>query len=233
MEYAGNISGNKPHVRKYGVDGGVTINAGEPAVTGESVADNGGVTVATTIAAVGFMGCALADATSTDAQSGTTTNNVQQVSVVINPDAMWRARFSGAATEDTALTLLTSTAAVTAGTTVSGATDEFTIWCYEGANVGERIFRRATAANTVVVAFPQDIASGDTWLQVPLSIGSRSQYPQLTTNLTQVDASAAVDSDNANFISVDFLFRDVTDDGRSNSYALLISVDHAFGPNPV
>jgi hypothetical protein len=64
MEYAGNISGSKPHVRKYPVDGGVTINAGEPVVTGEAVADNGGVTVATTIAAVGFMGCASADATS-------------------------------------------------------------------------------------------------------------------------------------------------------------------------
>lgn len=232
MEYAGNISGNKPHVRKYGVDGGVTLNAGEPVCSGESVADNGGVTVATTIAAVGFMGCALADATSTDDQA-TSGNNVSQVSVVINPDAMWRTKFSGAATEDTALTLTTATAASTTGKTIAGVTDEFTVWCYEGANVGERIFRRATAANTVVVAFPYDIAIGDTFGQVALTIAGRSQYPQLTTNLTQIDASAVVDSDNANFVPVDFLFRDVTQEGRTNSYALLISVDHAFGPNPV
>jgi hypothetical protein len=231
MEYYGNISGSQPHKRSYMVDGGVTLDAGEPVVTGEAVADNGGVTVATTIAAVGFMGCALNTAVSTDAQAATG-ENVQYVETIINPDAIWRAKFSGGATEDTALSVLTSAAADTAGTTITGATDEFTIWAITGQNVGTG-WRRATAAATVVVAFPYDIAANDTWGEVPISVGSRSQYPQLTTNLTQIDASAAVDSDNANFVAVDLELRDASDDGTTNSYALLISVDHAFGPNPV
>lgn len=229
MIYAGNISGSKPHVRKYGVDGGITINAGEPTLTGEAVADNGGVTIATTIAAVSFLGCASADAVSTDAQTGTTANNVQQVAVVVNPDAMWRAKFSGGTAEDTALTLITATAASTTGLAIAGLTDEFTVWAYSGANVGAG-YRRATAANTLVVAMPYDIAVGDTFLQVPIFIGSRSQYVQLTVNLTQIDASAGVDNDNVNFVAVDLEPRDFTDDGQNNSYALLISVDHAFKP---
>jgi hypothetical protein len=229
MEYAGNISGSKPHVRKYGVDGGVTINAGEPVCVGDATANYGGMTVASTITAVAFIGCASADATSTDAQA-TSGNNVKEVSVVINPDAMWRAKFSGAATEDTALTLLTSASANAAGDTVTGASDEFFIWCYNGANVGAG-YRIADTASSVIVCFPYDIVAGDTWLQVPIGVGTRTQYPQLTTNLTQVDASAVVDADNANFVAVDLILRDVTDDGRNNSFALLVGVDHAFGPS--
>jgi hypothetical protein len=232
MKHAGNISGGKPHYRKYGVDGGITINAGEPVVTGEAVADNGGVTVATTIAAVGFMGCAEADATSTDAQA-TSGSNVQEVSCCINPDAIWRCKLSGDAAEDVDLLLLTSAAAVSAGTTVTGLVDENICWCYEGNNVGAG-FRKATDTDTVVVAFPNAIAAGDTWCYAPLGVGTRTQYPQLTTNLTQIDIDdGTVDSDNANFIAIDFELGDVSNEGRSNSYALLVSVDHAFGPNPV
>jgi hypothetical protein len=232
VEYAGNISGNKPHIRKYQVDGGVTIDAGEPVLTGDAVADNGGVTIATTIAAVSQLGVALDTATSTDAQP-TSGNNVASVSTVINPDAMWRTKFSGGATEDTALTICSAAqAASTDGLTVTGCTDLFTVWCYKGTNVGAG-WRRATDAATVVVAFPNDIAALDEFLEVPIYIGSVSQYPQLTTNLTQIDASAAVDNDNANYFAVDFELRDDGDDGKNNSYALLVGVDHAFGPNRV
>jgi hypothetical protein len=126
-----------------------------------------------------------------------------------------------------------SQAASAAGTTITSLTDENIAWCYEGANVGTG-FRRATAANTVAVAFPYAIAAGDLFLYCPIGIGTRSQYPQLTTNLTQLDIDdGTVDSDNANFIAVSFELNDVASEGRSNSYAHLISVDHAFGPNPV
>lgn len=231
MHWVYNLGGNKtPFIRKYGVDGGVTLDAGEPVVTGESVADNGGVTVATTIAAVGFMGVAVDTASSTDAQNAAGTNNQGEVTVTINPDAVYRAKFSGGATEDTSLTALTAASAVTAGTTVTGATDEFTIWAITGANVGAG-WRRATAASTVVVAFPRDIAAGDTFAEVPIWIGSRTQFPQLTTNLTQIDASAAVDADNDNFVAVFLELKDGSDNGLTNSYAHIIGADHAFGPN--
>jgi hypothetical protein len=229
MEYAGNISGSKPHVRKYNVNGGVTIHAGEPAETGDADDNYSGCTIGSTTASVSIVGCASADATSTAAQA-TTGNNVQEVSVVINPDAMWRTKFSGGTAEDTALTLITQTAASTTGLVVTGATDEFLLWCYEGANVGAG-WRIASGAAAVTTAFPYDIAVGDTFCQVPISIGSQTQFPQLTAALTQIDASAAVDADNDNFVAVDMILRDVTDDGQNNSYALLISVNHAFAPS--
>jgi hypothetical protein len=232
MKHAGNISGGKPHMRKYGVDGGVTINAGEPVCVGDGTADHGGMTVASTVTAVSFMGVAEADATSTDAQA-TTGSNVQEVSCCINPDAMWRCKFSGDAAEDADLLLLTSASANAAGDTVTSLVDENTVWCYEGNNVGTG-YRFADAANSVIVCFPYAIAAGDTWLYAPIGVGTITQYPQLTTNLTQIDIDdGTVDSDNANFVAVALELNDVSNEGRSNSYALLVAVDHALGPNRV
>lgn len=231
MEYAGNVSGNKPHVRKYPVDGGKTIGAGVPIQSGESIDNNSGVIPGTTVVCVGFMGCASASTSSTAAQTGTA-NNVNVVSTIINSDAMWRAKLSGDAAEDVDL-LFASAAQATSndGLTVTGLTDKNICWAYEGANVGiDPPWRRASGAATLTTAMPFDIVALDTFLYAPISIASRTQYVQLTTNVTQIDIDdGTVDSDNDNFIAVDFLLRDAADEGRSNSYAFLIGVNHAFG----
>jgi hypothetical protein len=237
MEYAGNISGNKPHVRKYNVDGGATCLAGVAIQSQEAVADTGGCIPQTVEVCVGCLGVALADAVSTDAQTGTTVNNVQQVSTIINPDAMWRTKFSAGAGEDVAQALLTAAADDATGLTgVTGLVDENFAWGYTGANagLGTAGMRQATGLSTLVVAMPYDIAAGDTFLYSNIGIGTWSQYPQFTTNLTQINLQAGVvDNDNANFVAVDLILRDASEEGRTNSYALLVSVDHAFGPSKI
>lgn len=87
----------------------------------------------------------------------------------------------------TAPTLLTSTAADTTGFTTAGTTNacEFTpvanlatIYCRTGANAG--LFRTtndtSTTAPDVTVAFPQDVAIGDTFIRVPFKHGLSQIY---------------------------------------------------------
>lgn len=237
MEYAGNISGNKPHVRKYNVDGGAECLAGVAIQSQEAIADTGGCIPQTVEVCVGCLGVALADAASTDAQAAGA-NNVNQVSTIINPDAMWRTKMSAGAGEDVALAYC-SAAAQTAdatGLAIVGGVDENFVWGYTGANagLGTAGMRQCTAAATLVVAMPYDIAAGDLFLQSNIGIGTWSQTPQFTTNLTQINMQAGVvDADNANFVAVDLLLRDASEEGRTNSYALLISIDHAFGPSKI
>jgi len=225
--YAGNISGNKSHARKYQVDGGITIDSGEPVITGTDVAANGGATTASTTTAAAMLGFAIDTATSTDAQA-TTGSNVQSVSTIATPDALWKARLNNGATSGTALAVVSAAQAASAGgTVITGATDEATIWAYSGANVGTG-WRRATAAATVVVAFPNAIAAGDEFLETLVHIGVGTQMATLTTDLTEVVAGQAVAT--TDYGVFDLLLRDQADDGLNNSYALLFAGDHAFKP---
>jgi len=226
--YAGNISGNKTHVRKYQVDGGITIDGGEPVITGTDVADNGGATTASTTAAAAMLGFATDTATSTDAQTGTTTDNVNSVSVVVSPDALWKAKLSNDASDDTALVVCSAAqAANAAGTTVTGCTDEATVWAYSGANVGAG-YRRATDTATVVVAFPNDIAANDEFLETLVYLGYGTQMATLNTSLTQVAARTAVAT--TDYGVFDLILNDEANEGTTNSYALLFAGDHAYKP---
>lgn len=231
MIYAGNMSGNKPYAKKYNVDGGVTCLAGVAIQSQADIADQGGVIPHTVEVCVGCLGVASADAVSTDAQTGTTVNNVQQVSTIINPDAMWRTKFSAGAGEDVAQALLTNAADAT-GLVITGGTDENFVWGYTGANAGLGLAgaRMLTGAAAVTVAMPYDIAAGDTFLYSNIGIATRTQTPQFTTNLTQINLQAGVvDNNNANFIAVDMILRDASEEGRTNSFAILIALDHALG----
>jgi hypothetical protein len=173
------------------------------------------------------MGLSLDTATSTDAQA-TTGDNAGFISLCINPDAVYRAKLCQGATEDTALTLATATSASTDGLLIPTVVDENTVWGYSGANAGQ--VRQASTTTAVVQAFPYDVAIGDEFLYCqPLDSDAVGEFPQLTTLLTQVDASAASDTDNDNFHVVELLLRDNSDDGRNNSYALITPVSHAFG----
>ncbi len=79
------------------------------------------------------------------------------------------------------------------------------------------------------MAFPNDIAAGDTFLQALGSfIGSNDEAPTLSDAFTQVDATTT-GATNSNFIVVDLELRDSADDGQNNSFTLLVASDHAFG----
>lgn len=230
MRVAYTIGGGGLHMKKFRVDDGITIARGVPVESDEAAGDTQGVTACTTTTGDSLVGLSLDTATSTAAQNADgITDNAGFVTVCINPDAVFEAKLNNGATEDTALAIITQASASTAGTTVGGGsptvTDEATVWGFTGANAGQERF--ATAASTVVLAFPFDIAAGDEFLEAILNRGSLTQAPTLTTLLTQVDATAAVAA-NVNFIVVDFQLNDSTNDGRNNSFVELIGHDHIF-----
>jgi len=226
MEFAYTIGGGAPHVKKYIVDSAAAIIAGVPLQSDAETADNDGVIAATTTACVGCLGVSLDAATTTAAQVASG-DNAAYISTIINPDAVFRAKLSGSATEDTAITLITQDIASTTGLGPgSTCTDEFMVWGYEGANEG--IYRRTTAADTVVIAFPYNIAVGDTFLETSTVIAEATQWPTLSTLLTQVNAAAAVAATNDNFTVVEQQLRGISEDGRTNSFTFLIPAAHAF-----
>jgi hypothetical protein len=207
------------------VDSAAGIIAGVPVVSDAETADNDGVIAATTTAAVGALGISVEAGTTTAAQV-TTGDNGAYISIIVNPDMVYRAKLCQGSTEDTALTIATQVAADTTGLAPTTVTDEHLVWGYNGNNNG--IARRCTAANTVVIAFPYNIAAGDEWLQTNTVVAEATQWPTLTTLLTQVDVSTGVDATQDNFTVVENQLRDIAMDGRNNSYTFLTAASHAF-----
>jgi hypothetical protein len=230
MEFAYTLCGGTPHVKKYIVDSAAAIIAGVPVISDMETADADGAKMCSTTAAVGTLGISLDGATTTAAQVGSS-DNAAYVSLIINPDAVLRAKLCQGATEDTALTIITQASADTGGLAPGdGATNplaEHLVWGYSGANMG--IVRRTTAALTTVIAFPFDIAAGDEFLQTNTVPAEATQWPTLTTLLTQVDVSTDVDATQDNFNVVENHLRGIGEQGRTNSYTFLTAASHAFG----
>jgi hypothetical protein len=236
MEAAFTIGGGGLHLRKYRTDdgaSGIPLAAGIPIVSDEASTASQGVLMGTTTAAVSMLGLSLdAPDASTAAQVASGAGylndgiNATYVTTVINPDLVMRAKLNEGATEDTALVVCSAAqVANAAGTTITSAPDNSTVWGYSGANAGQ--VRFTSAANTLVVAMPYDIAALDEFLFAELGIGWIAG-PTLTTLLTQVDANTAGTAQD-NFFVVDFELRDNTEDGKNNSFVLMVACDHAFG----
>ncbi len=233
MELFGFFSGSAPVIKKYQIGEAMTT-AGVPVVIGGS--NKAGIVLGdTTTASVDLVGVTLdSQATLVTAQQTDNSDPSRVVSVVVNPDAMWRARLSGGATADTALAIGTVDNAVSNGLTVDTNItytnfDEGSLFGYKGGAVG--ILRKITSVSstiaTVTVAFPVGSAVGDQYLHVPFSAGE-AQFVQLTSNLAQVDASATVDTDNNNFRVIELEMKDHSEVGVSNSSVILVAFDHLF-----
>jgi hypothetical protein len=239
MEVAYTIGGGGLHVKNYQMEASA-INTGVPVLSDGDTANTSGVIPATITSALNCIGVSVdtnrAASTLAQVTSGagdrSDGNNASFVKVCINPDAVYRAKLSGGTTEDTALAVITQAAADTAGTAPGGGTpavtDEAVVWGYTGANIGH--WRMSDAANSVLLAFPNDIAAGDEFLEALIFIGSPDEAPTLTAAFTQVNAATA-SAGNNNFIIVEWEIRDAGGDGRTNSYALMLAQDHVFG-NP-
>ena len=78
----------------------------------------------------------------------------------------------------------------------------------------------------MTVAFPNDTAVGDNFLRCPYS-PMQTVTVQLTTNLTQADASIAVGT-GAPFRVVELILNDVGGEGRTRSYVEFVSNSHAL-----
>lgn len=232
MEVAYLLNGGAPRIKKYPV-AATMANVG--ALTAASTAGEAGIALATTTSAADAIGPTLDTATYVTAQQTDGTSAERLVTVVINPDAVYRMLISGGATDGTALTQYDVTTASAAGTAVttgddfsSPQMDEGVIWGYSGANAGQKrkITSTSTTAATVTVAFDQDTVVGDNFLVAPYWFFQTSTI-QLTTNLTQADGSIAVGT-GGEFTVVDLLLRDQTDSGTTNSFVLAAPIDHAL-----
>ena len=151
MEYAFAFSGGSPIIKKYQI-GEAMADGGVPVLVGG--AGNAGLSLASTTAASDLVGITSnPQDTLVTAQQSDNSDPAREISVIINPDAVYRAKLSGGATSGTDLTAHTVTTASATGlvVTASGSTfdspelDEGTIHCISGANVG--ITRKITSTS--------------------------------------------------------------------------------------
>jgi hypothetical protein len=173
--------------------------------------------------------------TGTIAATGMTSNAAVFVKAIVNPDAVYRAKLSGGTAADTALATIFPTSGDATGAVLTGATtlDDSVVWGYSGSNAG--IFRRATdTAGAIGLNFPFAVVANDLFIAANGFMGAcgvtTNAFFNLTTNLTQINAQTT-DSDNDNFIIVDWELRDQSDAGTTNSFYHIIPNNHAFGGN--
>ena len=231
MEFHYQLCGGAPIIRRYQA-GATMATAGVPVTANPDT--TGGLALATTTAAVLCVGVTVDTATLVTAQQTDGSDPERTVGVIISPLAVFKAKLSGGATANTALGTLAETLGDATGllvtfATASNAMDNGSIHGYTGANAGYGRKNITGATTTAVphVAFPADIAIGDTFIQLPFWYCS-DHYVQLTTLLNQVDGSVDTDTDNANFRVVDLDVRASNDSGTTNSSVHLIIADHMF-----
>ena len=236
MEFAYLLGGGAPVIKKYQI-GEAMADAGVPVIA-ESAQATAGIALASTTASLDFLGVTLdTQGTLVTAQQSDNSDPARLVSVIINPDAVWKAKLTNGATANTALTLRSVTLASTNGLLVTTGDDfngtDFdggTLWGFDGNNatVARRITATTSTSATVIVAFPNDTVVGDNFLRCGPHEG-QDVGVTLTTDLTQVDAEIAHNAGNDNFRVVEGQFRDVGNDGQNNSFLLLVGLDHLYG----
>jgi len=230
MEFENSLSGGAPYLMKHQINATVA-NVGVPLLIGG--AGEAGLDLPTATAVNDMVGVNIDTATYVTAQTTDGTSPERLVTIIANPDAVWRARLSGSSTEGTALTARTVTTASTDGLDVtagnySGTTmDEGAIWGYSGANAGRirKITSISTTAATVTVAFDADIAVGDKFVHASFWTFDTNTV-KLTAAFYEVDAQAAAASNEAEFMPIRFRQGDLASDGLNKSYVLMVARDH-------
>ncbi len=235
MEVISFLSGGAPVIKKYmagttistagipvlgAVDGGTDFGSVEPAKT--ATATNKGSQVGICI-----------DTSGTVAATGITDSDDLFVSVIINPDAVIRAKMNNGATSGTALATTAATSADSTGADITGGTtfDNGAVWGYTGNNVDQ--FRRTDdVTGSITINFTNGILTSDTYIAVHgfpcgVELSSFESY-QLTTDLTQIRAQT-VEVTMDNYATVDMELRDSSESGTTNSYYHLIANNHLFG----
>ena len=226
MDMAYIFGGSYPHIAKAVI--GATVRKGVPLI--EAATGSDGVVECSATAAANQIGVAQENVTLVTAQTTDGSDAERTVSVIVNPDAVWKAKISGAAAESTAMRLFTVDNVSADGLSVLTDVDpnspdmlNGTVWGLSGANKGLKRRVTTTGANdaTVIVPF-HDIAVGDTFLFAPnFPFGSNIAW-QLTTNLTQVRDDIA-GTTGIPIFCVGGEFK-----GRSDSFGYIMLRDHAL-----
>lgn len=232
-ELAYTLGGGAPIMKRYQI-GVSNTNVGVPYTI--PAAGTAGVVIGTTTGATDLVGFSVeAPGSYLTAQQSDNSDPARYVRLVINPDAVFRCLMSGGATENTALALQTVTTASSSGLAVTTAAewsspeyDEGHTWGYDGANakIARKITSTSSTAATLTVALPNDTVVGDNFLRCPYT-PMQTVTVQLTTNLTQADASIAVGT-GAPFRVVELILNDASQEGRTNSFVLFASNSHAL-----
>lgn len=225
MDLAYILGGTNPHLASVVI--GETVNQGVPllgALDGES-----GAQQCSTTAAADALGVSLEDVTYVTAQQSDGSDAERTAKVIINPDAVFKAKMSGGATADTLMVVGTADTANSAGVLISAdedysspSMDNGAIWGLSGANKGRvrKIDELSVADASVLVPF-EDIAVGDTFLTFPaFPLASLPNNLQLTSDLKQINAQIAHGT-GAEFILVAADF-----EGRGDSFAYVMFNDH-------
>lgn len=228
MDFTHTTDGSAPILRRYDI--GATISRlGVPLVI--PAAGQAGIVPGTTTAANGFVGVSLETGTFATAQNADGSDPAVSTTVNINPNSVFRAKLSGTAVSGGALVIETEDTGSTTGLVVTTGTnftsptmDEGVIWGLTGNNTG--IVRKITSvgvtAVTVTIAFPNDIAIGDTF-----AVGNfhllDTQSVTLTTELDEINTTAAVSASAAEFIVTQGIF-----EGTTDSFIDIKPRDHAL-----
>lgn len=237
MEGAYRLSGGPAQLRRYQVN--ATISNGTRGVpvlipTGATFA---GVILASTTGAADVAGLAIDNATYSTTQGSGADSAERLVTVIVNPDLVFRSRINQGATEGTQLTLYDVTTASAGGTVVNTGDDwngttfaGGAVFGYDGANVSQlrRIVSTDTTGATVVVPFDFATVVGDNFIRAPWWPAATTNV-QLTAAFWEVDNSIVVGTGGA-WRVVDIEFRDLGGSGRLNSFLEMIASDHYLNP---
>lgn len=234
MQVHGHVHGGTPIIKKFFASAqviqGVPVKSAELA---SAAGDSGAVIIIANAAGNPIIGLTndANDTWPSNPEAQLNTDVSLQVTVNVRPDAIYRAKLSGSATVDTALSNQACNAASALGITAANVTtlDDGVIWGYTGANAG--VIRRCdSTAGSLSMGMSAAIASGDEFIAAQGFMGyvSTSQaYFDLTSDFSQVRVDAA-DSDNDNFVIFDWELRDFAGTGVTNSYYHLLPWKHAF-----
>jgi hypothetical protein len=209
--------------------------AGVPVVV--AAANGAGLALATSTAITDGVGVTVDTATySTTPAAGAE----GVVSVIINPDAVFRIRLNDGATAGTQLDYITESAggSKTANTITTGndapnspEMDEGTIVCVTGANAGQsrKITSTSATVATVTVGWYNNNASGDTFILVPFHpLDVAADNVNLTSNLAEARQDIAVGT-GADLRVMDLVFDLASlEAARNNSYVFAVLDDHVL-----
>jgi hypothetical protein len=237
MELAQILGGGNARIMKYPVSS--TIIAGIPLLI--PAAGGNGLTTSTATGAANMVGVSLDAAVYATAQNSDNSDPEGQVSVIVNPDAVWRAKLSGGTANNTTLAAQTITTLSSTGLVITTAAewatptfDEGTVWGITGSNAGiiRKITAVSTTAGTVTVAFPHDTVVGDIFARLNCALFTAGVT--MTATLDQLNAAVAVAAGAAALVPINVrgLLRDNGDEGLTNSFVDLIAGDHALGGRP-
>jgi len=233
MEFAGLLCGAAPVIKKFQVAANVSVLGIPLTAAADATA---GLALGTTTAINDMVGCNVDLATYGTAQVAGGSPEAL-VSVIINPDAIWKIFMSGGATAGTAETLRTVSTASTDGLSVTTGTDwsspsldEGHIWGVTGANAGQarKITSVSGTAATVTVAFASDTAVGDTFGYAPISPATL-QTVTLTSNLAEFRQDVAVATNTAEIICIELRPNNWVG-GIGRPFILAVARDHILNP---